>query len=103
MIRASVRSAENPPAPEDASYFQPQRQRSLHPQLSVPPSAVVMLGGPSGDYRKPLPNTEMAQMIRRKEVICSFCLLSRRNRALYIHESVIPLTVTLPFILKGTF
>lgn len=39
--RASVRSAENPQAPEDASYFQPQRQRSPHPRLSVPPSAAA--------------------------------------------------------------
>lgn len=94
--RAFVGSAENPappPSPGTGGRFVLSAAATEQPTSAAKCCAAMTRGGPSGDYGKPLPDSEMAQMIRRKEVICGFCLLSRRcnlNRALYVPESAIP-------------
>lgn len=63
-LRASVRSAKSPPAP--GGCFLLSAAATEEPTSVAKSCVVVTLGEPSGDYGKPLPNTEMAQMIRRK-------------------------------------
>lgn len=82
-LRAFAGSAEDP-APTGGRFVL-SAAATEQPTSAAKCWAAVTRGGPSGDYGKPLPYSEMAQMIRRKEIICGFCLLGRQcnlNRAL---------------------